>query len=156
MPKSQHIAKKQHDVYERRRQVAHLRLAGVTDQKAIARQLGVSEPTISRDVKWLDEQNRQLAAEDTAVWRGLQLARIERLIQAVWSDAVQGRYGAIDRVVLLLERQAKLLGLDAPAKLRIDVIEEIRVIAGSMGYDPEQAVEAAQRILRNNGHGQAT
>ena len=38
----------------------------------------------------------------------------------VWKQAKDGHLGAIDRVLKIQERRAKLLGLDAPSKVSIE------------------------------------
>ena len=48
--------------------------------------------------------------------RRMELSRLDRLMRALWPKALQGDYGAIDRVLAIMARRAKLLGLDAPAK----------------------------------------
>jgi hypothetical protein len=111
--------------------------------------LGVSESTVSRDYSWLDEQLRAQSVEDIRTWRGLQLARIERLIQSVWSDAIRGRYGAVDRVVSLMRRQAELLGLDAPQKIDVHMNMRLKAeqVAQEQGLDVDKLVAEAERIL---------
>lgn len=52
----------------RRRRVAALLLAGVTDQRTIAEQVGASQPTISRDI-------RTSALPDDAMHAGLSHAQ---------------------------------------------------------------------------------
>ncbi len=46
----------------------------------------------------------------------LQETRIERLLAGVWTKALRGEIPAVMAAVKLLERQAKLFGLDAPDK----------------------------------------
>ncbi len=113
------IAKRQ-AMIERRAQVAALRLAGMRDQRRIARQLGVSPPTIHRDCKVLDAEWRARAVADVTNEKGLDLDRLERMIAAVWPEAARGNLPAVDRVTRLLERKARLLGLDAPEHMAID------------------------------------
>lgn len=42
----------------------------------------------------------------------LEMARLDTLMAAVWDKAVGGKYEAIDRVLKIMDRRAKLLGLD--------------------------------------------
>ncbi len=97
--------------------IAALLLGGASNHGQIADQLGVSRPTIVRDVQVIEAQWREDAAKDLGIVRGQDLKRIDRLIAGLWPQAVKGHLGAVDRVVKLLDRHAKLLGLDAPAKL---------------------------------------
>lgn len=101
---------------ERRAEVARLRLSGVRNQTEIAERLGVSQQTISRDFIALDKEFRERAAADHATVKGLMLERIEAMIEGLWPAAATGGYLSVDRVVALMDREAKLLGLDAPVK----------------------------------------
>jgi len=58
----------------------------------------------------LNEQNQEAAAEISR----LEQERLDNLQAGVWMAALQGNHGAIDRVLRIMERRAKLLGLDAP------------------------------------------
>jgi DeoR/GlpR family transcriptional regulator of sugar metabolism len=110
---------KAHEQEQRRRTVAALRLAGVNDQSAIARQLNVSQPTISRDFAAINEQWRKESAADIAELKGRQAERIEEMIKGLWKEARNGKWLAVDRVVTLLKREAELFGLDAPKRTEL-------------------------------------
>ena len=114
----------------RRAQVARLLLAGVTDQRAIAEKLGVSQPTISRDIKHIEKDWQQAAVQDIAAAKGKDLARTERLIAALWESAIKGKWLATDRVLALMQHRARLLGLEAPAKQDINMQHVIREYVG--------------------------
>jgi len=107
---------KRREVIDRRMQVAALRLAGVRRQDVIAKQLKVSRPTICRDFKILDEIYQERAAEDIAKAKGLDIERTDEMILAIWQRAKRGDLGAIKTILSLMERRAKLLGLDAPTQ----------------------------------------
>jgi hypothetical protein len=47
----------------------------------------------------------------------LELMRLERLHAAVWPQAIRGDVNAVDRVLRIMERRARLLGLDAPKRV---------------------------------------
>jgi len=53
----------------------------------------------------------------TAEWRAIELDRLDELHRAIWDKAVGGDLAAFDRVLKRMERRAKLLALDAPAKV---------------------------------------
>lgn len=137
-------AERRREAIDRRVKVAQLRLAGVHDQAQIARQLGVSQPTISRDFKALDAQFRATAAQDIAAAKGLDLQRAEFLISKIWVKATTGNLDAIDRVDKLLNRRAKILGLDAPKKYEdvTDHRKEAEAIAAEIGKADDPAVVA--------------
>lgn len=116
MPNRTTITHNKQRVAERRRQVAKLRLAGVRDQRTIARTLGVSLGTINADCRALDAEFRAQAAVDTGLELELQLERLEQLHASVWAKAVRGDLRAIDAALAVMRRKAKLLGLDAPER----------------------------------------
>lgn len=95
-----------------------LRLAGYTYAK-IAEALGISDSSAHRYVsEGLDEANRD-ALEGAHKLRKVMNGRLEKLITALWKDAltadsIEERRRSIRELVKLLDRQAKLLGLDAP------------------------------------------
>src|SRR5579884_1411175 len=107
-----HPSQRQQVIIERRQRLAALRLAGVRDQRALARALNCSQPTVCRDCKALDAAWQREAAACIAREKALDLQRIERLIQAMWPEALTGNHLKVDRLILLLDRKAKLLGLD--------------------------------------------
>ncbi len=136
-------------VTERRTKVAALRLAGEHNQYRIAVALGVSQPTIHRDFVAIDADWRKEWADSAEKWKTVQAERIESLLKSIWANATRvdgkGQTFYIDRAIALLDRQAKLLGLDAPTK--INIIDDIRRRALEAGLDPDAAVEEASRII---------
>lgn len=104
-------------VAERRTKVLAFRKAGAS-LRAIADELRSSPATVSRDVRAalrdLAEQQRAEAVE----LRALEAARLDdwqlaatRILQSETASAAT-RLGAIDRLVRISERRARLLGLD--------------------------------------------
>lgn len=53
--------------------------------------------------------------------RNVELQRLQEMHRTVWEDALTGDREAIGTVLRLMERRAKLLGLDAPAKIDADL-----------------------------------
>ena len=51
--------------------------------------------------------------------RSLELTRLDELQTAIWADCMDGKLTAIDRVLKIMERRSKLVGLDAPDRLDI-------------------------------------
>lgn len=112
-------AQQQQQIIERRRAVAELRLSGVRKQRDIAEKLGVGLGTINRDFAALDEEWRERAAADIAIEKSIDLDRIDQMIIALWPAAVGGLAAAIDRVVVLINQRAKLLGTEAPKRSEV-------------------------------------
>ena len=135
---------------ERRLQAFQLRKAGNT-YEAIGEALGVSKVAAYKLVRRVVESLDSQSQAEAKVYRALQLARLEEALKAIWPQAMAGDLGAVDRVVKILEREAKLMCLDAPAK--IDVTARVRQMAIENGLDPDEAVETARRIIKEHGSG---
>lgn len=124
---------------ETRRQVVELRMEGAT-YALIGARLGISQTAAHRHCERAMAEARAEIAAAAEELRSLQYSRLERLLQAVWNSAIEGNHPAIDRALRILEREAKLLGLDAPAKVAPTTPE------GSDPYDSMSDAELAERI----------
>lgn len=135
---------------DRQLKVAQLRLSGVTDQQQIAAEMRVHPSTICRDFAELDARFREQAAQDIAAAKGLDLARTDAMICAIWDAATAGNLDAIDRVDKLLTRRAKILGLDAPKRIdaTLGIRDEAARLAAANGLDVAEVLAAAERIVR--------
>ena len=90
-----------------------LRKSGST-YEVIARDLGVSVQSAHRAVKRvLNRLNGEIAESVTDV-RRMELERLDAMLGALWPKAARGNLTAVDRVLHIMERRAKLLGLDTP------------------------------------------
>lgn len=140
----------------RRLRVADLLVSGTTDQVTIAGLLSVNQSTVSRDIKAIESQWRERAAEAIDLAKGLDLARAERLIEVLWSDALNGKLPVMDRVLALMQHRARLLGLSAPDRReetqRVEVALIVARIAQETGLTTDEIVAEAQRIIRATGH----
>ena len=103
-------------VAERRLQAIALRRSGL-NYRDIGRHLGVSRTQAYNDVMHaLDELNK-LTLEATKIHQTLELDRLDGLMAAIWEQAQEGSLAAVDRVLKIMDRRAKLLGLDTPTKI---------------------------------------
>ena len=99
---------------ERAKQALELRKGGASFPE-IARALGYASPSGAYDA--VMSALRKTLKEPAEEVRRLELARLDAMLLALWTQVKQGNQGAIDRALKVAERRAKLLGLDAPAKL---------------------------------------
>lgn len=118
---------------DRRKIVAEYRMKGWTNQADIARELGVHRGMICRDFQALDQEWASQATEHIARHKAIDLLRIEGMFQELWDK--RGNVGVARTLILLLERKAKLLGLDAPTQLEIT---DWRKEARDLGLDPDK------------------
>lgn len=80
--KSDHL-----QVLSRRSKVAELVLRGVTNQFEICARLGMEpkqQPTVSRDIKAIEEDWRRIAAQQISEARGRELERLDRVEREYW------------------------------------------------------------------------
>jgi hypothetical protein len=100
---------------ERRRRAIELRGQGKTFVE-IGKELGVTGPRAFQLVtQAIDDVNALLVSEVKA-HRQKHLDELHAMRKGIWKDATAGQVGKIDRIIKLLEREARLLGLDAAEK----------------------------------------
>jgi hypothetical protein len=98
---------------ERQAQALDLRGRGLS-YREIARRLGYQGPAgaYKAVASGLDKTLRE-HSEDV---RQLELQRLDALLEGCWSKATTGDAKAIRAALRIMERRAKLLGLDAPSR----------------------------------------
>jgi hypothetical protein len=88
-----------------------LRLAGLSYAE-IGRRMGVSPQRaftlVSEELARINAKRAEAAAEVTRI----ELERLDRLLAAVWPQAESGELPAVDRVLQIMQRRARLLGID--------------------------------------------
>lgn len=131
---------------ERQVKALDLRKAGLSFP-AIAEKLGYSGPGGAyKAVMTAIRRTQQEPADEV---RRLELERLDIMLQKTWEWVENGEPRAIDRVLRIMERRAKYLGLDAPVKVDMvhTVIDEARRLAQAEGLDEDAVVAEARRIL---------
>ena len=84
---------------------------------AIARKVGYSDRTGAFQA--IKSALLKTLQEPAAALRKIELQRLDMMFQKLWPRAMRCDMGAIDRILKIMERHAKLLGLDAPAKTQL-------------------------------------
>jgi len=99
--------------------VLDLRRAGFTFQR-IAEEVGYATPSgAQRALERIMSRNIPMAPEE---FRWQELDRLDRMQVALWPRAMKGDDRAIGTIVRLMERRAKLVGIDAPTKIQAEVV----------------------------------
>lgn len=101
---------------QRQQAALELRRAG-QDYREIARKLGCGKTAAHRLVTDAMQECRDQIAGDADELRTEELSRLDGMLAGLWQDARKGDVAAVDRVLKISERRAKLLGLDAPVRL---------------------------------------
>lgn len=133
------------EMIQRRKEVARLYLAGYTQLK-IAEILGISRITVNRDVQAILAQWQEETNHDVGKLVAKQSMHIEDIRLRAWSayqkavgEGKDGELGekrvrgekelnALALLLRVLEREAKLYGLDAPTRTEVTNTEPIEVI----------------------------
>ena len=110
--------KRQAELEKRRRIVAANLLAGVT-YREMANALNVSLGTIARDVKIILGRWQREQVDDLDEHVQIALKRLDVALNAIWDEVKDGKKAAIDRMLSIEQRRAKLLGYDAPDRLEV-------------------------------------
>lgn len=116
---SEQVTKLDVALFEKENQVLKYRKGGLTFD-AIAEKLGYANESSARAAfKRAIERTRDdaLAAEG----RELHRLRLETALTAIWDRVLKGDLKAIAMMLRILERDAKLHGLDMPVKTEVEV-----------------------------------
>lgn len=106
------------ELIDKETKVLELRRAGLTWQR-IAEEVGYSDHSGAYAAyKRAMKRTLQQPADEL---RQQELDRIDRLQLAAWPKAMQGHIQSIGIIVRLMERRARLLGLDMPIRIEQDI-----------------------------------
>ena len=98
---------------ERAARAFALRKAGLS-YRDIGIELGVNHVTVYKDVQASIKQFLDEAREHHTQIMAIEAARLDDLQRVMWEQAAMGDRRAIETVLKIMERRAKLLGLDTP------------------------------------------
>ena len=131
------------------RQAWERRLRGMT-QQSIADELGVSLGYVNGLLKKAREQLVEQNRLDAATATGEQVGRLDNMIVALTPAAEAGDVKAVQALLAVEDRRAKLLGLDAATRKAVDlttggaplaynvtipVVQRVEPVAGPAGAD---------------------
>ena len=122
------------ELVDREVKVLELRRAGLTWQR-ISEEVGYADHTGAYAAyKRAIKRTMQQPADEL---REQELDRIDRLQLALWPKAMKGDNASVNTIVRLMERRARLLGLDTPIKIQQDVVN----------WDGNESIDRAVREL---------
>lgn len=123
---------------EARAGAMELRRQGLT-YRQIAAKMNIGVKTaydyVQAELLWL----REHTAEDTYAVRDIELDRCEAMINSLWKRIKDGDAAAVAVAVRVMERKARLLGLDAPVRSES--------MTASMAFTPEEAAKMSNDAL---------
>ena len=97
-------------------EILALRIQGLS-QKSIAKKLDINSSTVSRSIKRLTKEAVTPEVVDQLVL--VELERLDKLTAAVWNNAMSGDDKAVNTALRIMERRARLMGLDAPVRTEL-------------------------------------
>ena len=103
------------EIRDKQRKAVELRLAGANYHQ-IAQALGYNGHTGARHA--VQRGLTMAITEPAAEVLQQELSRLDRLLSGIYPQAVQGNLAAVDRVLKIMDRRAKYLGLD---QIKVDV-----------------------------------
>jgi len=86
---------------------------------------------------------RETMGEDGETVRQIELERLDRLTEALWPRAKDGDEAAIDKVLRIMDRRAKFLGLNRPEGLEVS----------GPGGAPLATESVVRIVIPDNGRG---
>jgi len=116
--------------WETQQKAVALRSAGHT-YREIGRALTIDH-TWARQlcIQWLGEVKH----EGVEALRDQEGARLDKMMQAVWRQALNGDLPAVHTVLRIMERRSRLFGLDAPVRIEVSdhIDRQLQELAASM------------------------
>lgn len=149
MPHNRHnalgVTEKAH---ENKYQAFQLRKKGLTFRE-IGQELGVNKATAIRYCDAVLAELTKNGIADAERARVEMLARLDDGMKAFWDAAMKGDHKSMTTVLQIMDRQAKLLGLDAP--MQIDLTEYVRSYAAREGLPEEALMAEVAKIVEEIG-----
>jgi hypothetical protein len=105
-------------VLEREAEVVKLRRGGMT-WDLIAQRTGFADPSGARQA-YMRAASR-VVRDDIEQIRQVEEDRLDLAQAAIWGDVMAGNIQAVNALVRIMERRARLLGLDRPVQHQVEV-----------------------------------
>lgn len=129
---------------EKQAKALELRRAGLGFEE-IGRQLGIGKSQAHRYVvKALADARAQIRASADEL-KSEDLSRLDAMLTGLWPRARKGEAVAVDRVLKIMERKARMLGLDAPTRTALE--------GGGEGAPPIVSEARVSIYIPDNGRG---
>lgn len=131
---------------ERQIQALELRRAGLGFE-AIGAKLGIKKSQAHRLVQaGLADCRAQVAANADEL-RSEEVSRLDGMLQGLWPRARKGEAAAVDRVLKIMERRSRLLGLDAPERRELSAPGGAPLLPPSTIDASKLSAEALEELL---------
>lgn len=128
---------------ERRAEVSKMFIQGQTVQQ-MAATLEVTEVTIYRDLASIEREWRQTYLGNTEKIAAADLARLDSYLSYLAPNIERGDVNSIKAAIEIIKSKSEILG--TKQGVQVDIEQYVRQVAEANGYDPDRAVQLAQRI----------
>lgn len=144
---------KRAEAQAKRAQALELKKAGATNEQIVEAGIYANRGTVSRELKKALADITHDAAADVLK---IELARLDTALMGIWGAVRNGDVFAIDRMLKIMDRRARYLGLDQPVEA--DNVSEVReamvgflasVTQQAQAYDDEDAAADAAEAKAN-------
>jgi hypothetical protein len=126
------------EMLQRESEIVELRTEGFV-WREIAQRVNMSTAGVA---KAYDRALTRVVAPSLERHRTTELDRLDTLQRVYWQPAINGNLRAADFVLRVIEKRAKLLGLDAPIKIQTEVVTYD-------GTDLDAEVERYARLIES-------
>lgn len=128
-------------------QAVQLRIQGYTYQ-TIAEHIGITKGTAHKWVSQAMRASAEASERDALSELGVDLARIDIAMKKVMALVERSDLAAVDRLIRLIDRRAKLLGLDATDREPDDSLSEEEIQRELNGLINEEVERRVQETLQ--------
>lgn len=139
---------------EKQRLVLELRKSGATFEE-IAEQAGYASK--SGAYKAFETALKKTLQEPADELRQIARERLNKMLNSLWPYVLKGSPRHTEVALKIMDREAALLGLDAPKQVEDHRIVSMQVMADSIaeetGLDPDELIAEAERIIKNAAGG---
>lgn len=127
-------------VLEKRAKIVDLAKTGMAYRR-IALEVGYASPaSVAEQIAAWAAETRP-SAEATEELRKLQNEQIDSLAEKLWARLETDDYLAVtDRLVKLMDRKARLMGLDLERNVQVNVLPSAEALAAAFGWDASAGV----------------
>lgn len=121
----------------------------------IAEAMGLRPTQLSTVYDWVVEGMARIIREPAEKLREMELERIDLLLAAHFADAAGGDMEKTSTVLRVMDRRAKLLGLDAPTKTEVTGVVATAAMSGHAPSDNDRARQLAAFIAMTRARKEA-
>lgn len=107
------------EVLAKEAEVLKLRRGGLTFD-VIAQRVGYANPGSAQ--KAYERSLTRITAEDVGIMRQVENDRLDMAQAAIWVKVLQGDNMSISNLLRIMDRRAKLNGLDVPVRIQAEVV----------------------------------